>query len=117
MLQSKKGLIMKQTIGLSQFTDAFMAIRPNNFSYEGLSMLFDWIEQQESDTGEQQELDVIALCCDFTESTYDEVVKDYTLAEGEDLNPEDIPQAVIDYLNDETVVIGYTDDTIIYLNF
>jgi hypothetical protein len=117
MSQSNKGLKMKQTIGLSQFTDAFMAIRPNNFSYEGLAMLFDWIEQQESETGEQQELDVIALCCDFTESTYDEAVKDYTLADGEDLNPEDIPQAVIDYLNDETVVIGYTDDTIIYLNF
>ena len=108
---------MKQTIGLSQFTDAFMSIRPNNFTYEGLVLLFDWIEQQESETGEQQELDVIALCCDFTESTYDEVVKDYTLADGEDLNTEDIPQAVIDYLNDETVVIGYTDETVIYLNF
>jgi hypothetical protein len=108
---------MKQTIGLSQFTDSFMSIRPNNFSYEGLQVLFDWIEQQEQDTGTEQELDVISLCCDFTESTYEEVMKDYNLAEGEDLNPEDIPQAVIDYLNDETVVIGYTDTTIIYLNF
>lgn len=108
---------MKQTIGLSQFTDAFMSIRPNNFSYEGLVLLFDWIEQQESETGEQQELDVIALCCDFIECTYDEVVNDYRLADGDDLNLEDIPQAVIDYLNDSTVVVGYTDNTIIYLNF
>ena len=117
MSQSKKGLKMKQTIGLSQFQDAFKAIRPTNFTWWGLEVLFNWIEQREQDTGEEQELDVIALCCDFTESTYDEVVKDYTLAEGEDLNPEDIPQAVIDYLNDETVVIGYTDETVIYLNF
>ena len=108
---------MKQTIGLSQFQDAFKAIRPENFTYEGLTLLFEWIEEQESSTGEEQELDVIALCCDFTESTYDEVMNDYNLADGEDLNYEDIPQAVIDYLNDETVVIGYTDDSIIYLNF
>jgi hypothetical protein len=121
MSQSNKGLKMKQTIGLSQFTDAFMSIRPNNFSYEGLVLLFDWIEQQESETGEQQELDVIALCCDFIECTYEDVVNDYRLAddmvEGEVLTSENIPQSVIDYLNEQTVVIGYTDETIIYLNF
>jgi hypothetical protein len=108
---------MKQTIGLSQFQDAFDAIRPNNFSYEGLQVLFDWIEQQEQETGTEQELDVIALCCDFTESTYEEVMNDYNLADEEFLNDEDRPQAVIDYLNDETIVVGYTDTTIIYLNF
>jgi len=108
---------MKQTVNFSTFQTAFESIRPDNFTYEGLTALFNWIEQQEQDTGEEQELDVIALCCDFTESTYEEVMKDYNLAEGEDLNPEDIPQAVIDYLNDETIVIGYTDTTIIYLNF
>lgn len=108
---------MKQTIGLSQFTDAFMAIRPNNFSYEGLVLLFDFIEQQESDTGEQQELDVIALCCDFTESSYADVVKDYDLSDEEFSIPDEMPQAVIDYLNSETLLIGYTDETVIYLNF
>jgi hypothetical protein len=117
MLQSNTGLKMKQTIDLSQFTDAFMSIRPNNFTHEGLVALFDWIEQQESETGTEQELDVIALCCDFTESTYAEIVKDYDLSDEEFSIPDEMPQAVIDYLNNETVVIGYTDETIIYLNF
>jgi hypothetical protein len=79
MSQSNKGLKMKQTIGLSQFQDAFKAIRPTNFTWWGLEVLFNWIEQQEQDTGEEQELDVIALCCDFTESTYEEVMNDYNL--------------------------------------
>lgn len=108
---------MKQTIGLSQFTDAFMAIRPNNFTYEGLVAIFDFIEQQESDTGEQQELDVIAICCDFIESTYAEVIKDYDLSDEEFSIPDEMPQAVIDYLNRETLVIGVTDETVIYFNF
>ena len=108
---------MKQTIGLSQFQDAFKAIRPTNFTWWGLEVLFNWIEQREQDTGEEQELDVIALCCDFTESTYEEVMKDYSLADEEFLNDEDRPQAVIDYLNDVTIIIGYDDDSIVYLNF
>ena len=108
---------MKQTVNFCDFQDAFRQIRPNHFSYEGIKDLFNWIKQMEEDTGEEQELDVIALCCDFIECTYEDVVNDYRLADEEDLNPEDIPQAVIDYLNDETMVIGYNDKTIIYLNF
>jgi len=108
---------MKQTVNFSTFQSEFENIRPNNFSYEGLTWLFDFIEQQENDTGIEQELDVIALCCDFTESTYEEVMNDYNLADEEFLNDEDRPQAVIDYLNDETMIIGYNDNTIVYLNF
>ena len=108
---------MKQTINFSTFQTAFQAIRPNNFTYEGLTALFNWIEQQEQDTGEEQELDVIALCCDFTESTYAEVVNDYDLSDEEFQNPDEMPQAVIDFLNDETIIVGYDDNTIIYLNF
>lgn len=108
---------MKQTVNFSTFQTAFESIRPDNFTYEGLTALFNWIEQQEQDTGEEQELDVIALCCDFTESTYEEVMNDYNLADEEFLNDEDRPQAVIDYLNDETMIIGYNDNTIVYLNF
>jgi hypothetical protein len=108
---------MKQTVNFSTFQTAFESIRPDNFTYEGLTALFNWIEQQEQDTGEEQELDVIALCCDFTESTYEEVMNDYNLADEEFLNDEDRPQAVIDYLNDETMIIGYNDKTIVYLNF
>ena len=58
---------MKQTINEYQFTEALKRIRPNNFSYEGLKALFEWFEELENDTGEEMELDVIAICCEFTE--------------------------------------------------
>lgn len=107
---------MKQTIGLSQFTDAFMSIRPNNFTYEGLVLLFDWIEQQERETGQEQELDVIALCCDFEELTIEEIIRQYDI-ETDDIEDDEIDDYVMSYLNDETTVIGKTDDTIVFLSF
>ena len=107
---------MKQTIGLSQFTDAFMSIRPNNFTYEGLVLLFDWIEQQEQETGQEQELDVIALCCDFEELTIEEIIRQYNI-ESDDIEDDEIDDHVMNYLNDETIVIGKTDNTIVFLSF
>ena len=100
---------MKQTINEYQFRDAFMAMRPDNFSYEGLTALFDWFEQYEEDTGEEIELDVIAICCDFAESTPAEIRQNYSIDEGIDL---------IEYLQERTTVIEIDgSDNLIYLAF
>jgi len=105
---------MKQTVYLSDFRDAFNRMdRGNQFSYEALELIYDYLEEVDPDS----ELDVIAICCDLCEMTYEEAAEAYSIGEGDDLNPEDIPQAVIDYLNDETSVIGTTDETIIFANF
>jgi len=58
---------MISTISQYDFVDAFKRLRPNNFSYEGLLALFDWFEELEDQGNEQMELDVIAICCDFSE--------------------------------------------------
>jgi len=59
---------MIQTINEYQFADAFHKMgRGEQFSYEGLKALYDYLEDYEDSTGEQIELDVIALCCDYTE--------------------------------------------------
>ena len=59
---------MKQTIDVYGFRRAFeRADRKDQFSLRGLTALFDWLEEYEEDTGEEVELDVIALCCDYSE--------------------------------------------------
>ena len=59
---------MYQTIDFYDFQHAFENMdRSDNFSSAGLRALFNHIEELEADTGEQIELDVIALCCEFTE--------------------------------------------------
>jgi hypothetical protein len=58
---------MITTVNLHDFSEAFMTLRPNNFSYDGLAALFDYLEELEEDLHEQRELDVVSLCCAWTE--------------------------------------------------
>ena len=77
---------MKQTVSLSDFRDAFQSIRPDNFSYEGLEALFDWLEELDADC--ETELDVIALCCEYSEhETALDCAKEYGYEEVVDLEP------------------------------
>jgi len=58
---------MKITLNEYEFIAAVRAVRPNNFSVEGLRALFAHLEEVEEDSGEEMELDVIALCCNWDE--------------------------------------------------
>lgn len=59
---------MKQTINFYSFREAFEKLgRENNFTYDGLRALFEYLEEYEECTGEEIELDVIALCCEYIE--------------------------------------------------
>ncbi|GAF71620.1 unnamed protein product [marine sediment metagenome] len=110
---------MKQTINLHQFRDAFKAIRPDNFSYEGLEVLYDWFNEFDDSCGNETELDVIGICCEFNESTEEEIKAGYidrwqdkslTTYYTDDFDVED-------YLNERTLVCGRTSDSIVYQAF
>jgi|TARA_Y100000310_G_C20395651_1_gene674978 hypothetical protein len=59
---------MKQTVNFSEFCDRFRDMgRNNNFTYKGKKALFNYLEDYEENQGEEMELDIIGLCCDFTE--------------------------------------------------
>ena len=58
---------MKLTINKYQFERAFKELRPDNFTCEGLNALYEYFEGYEEDTGEEIELDVIAICCEWSE--------------------------------------------------
>ena len=59
---------MKRIINMHDFQRAFVDMeRDNHFSYEGLKALFEYLEEYEDSCETELELDVIALCCDFTE--------------------------------------------------
>jgi len=64
---------MKQTVNLYDFMDAFRKMDRDYYSYEGYQALFDWYEELDPDF----ELDVIAICCDWTEYTPEELENNY----------------------------------------
>ena len=109
---------MKNTVNRHQFITAFdLANRSENFSYQGRAALFDYLTELEEDTGEEIELDVIAVCCDFSE--YDnarEAASEYgweAPAQEEDDDDEDGEQEALDWLREHTTVIEAPESIII----
>lgn len=89
----------------TMFKDEFQKMgRSDNFSYEGLSALYKFLEEMEEDTGEDTELDVIALCCDFSEEPLQDVLENYNLDSWEELE-------------ECTLVIAYPGDNVLYQVF
>jgi len=113
---------MYQTVNFSQFCDAFRAHdRHEQFSYEAKRIIFDWLEQLEEDTG-GIELDVIAICCDWSEMDVDEVVNSYPAEfdpeELADMSEEDVLLWVHDFLAENTVLGGMTDaNSFVFIQF
>ena len=110
---------MYQTITKSDFTAAFhRANRGDNFSREALGLLFYYLEDLEEQTGEPIEFDVIAICCEYSENNAEYLASNYKIdiedAEGDE---DEIKNIVLDYLNDETIVIGETSTGIVYADF
>ena len=81
--------------------------REGNFSNDGLVALYEYLEMLEDDTGQPIELDVIALCCEFTEyDNLEEFQADYS----EDYQ-------TIGDIESDTTVIMIDDDSFIIQQF
>ena len=114
---------MKTTISRYDFERAFAdADRKENFTYEGLNLLFDYLEDYEEQTGEELELDVIAICCDYNEDTVADIARNYSI-DLNDADPESddyeeqCTEAVRDYLNENTTLVGETETGFVYAAF
>ena len=98
---------MKTTVTFSDFVDAFRhADRQGTFSYDGLRALFDYLEEVESDIGEEFELDPIALCCDYAEADAESIAEQYAIDLSDCEDAEDKIEAVQDYLEENTDLVA-----------
>ena len=99
---------MYKNINQYDFERAFVDMnREKQFSYEGKKALFEYLEQYEEDTGEEVELDVIALCCEYTEyENLAEFQKDYSK-----------DYESIEDIQEETQVIKIDDEKFIIQQF
>jgi hypothetical protein len=109
------------------FVDAFTRMgRGGNFSYEGLVALFNYFEELEYD-GVGIELDVIAICCDYSELSYKEAFADYSDTFKDDFaaafdtafdcENEEHREWLAAALNDNTSVIAALDASIVFCDF
>jgi hypothetical protein len=120
---------MKQSVNFSDFCDAFESHgRNDTFTYAGKRALFDYLEEYEYECGEEIELDVIALCCEYSEhesalvcvedNGYDVVSDLLTCASvlgsiDADIRAAIVEKAALAYLQDNTSVIVFDGGVII----
>jgi hypothetical protein len=82
------------TVNEYDFIRAFEDQRPDNFSTLALSAMFDWLDDLSDQTETPMELDVVAICCEFSEyESLEELQGNYTDIES------------LDDLHDNTLVI------------
>jgi hypothetical protein len=89
--------------------------RVNQFSYEGLGALFDYMEEADPNA----ELDVIALCCDFSEDTVEDIAANYGLefSSIEDGDTDGEREHVRAYLEENTTIVAETASGFLYAQF
>ena len=93
-----------------------------NFTIDGLNALFDYLEQWEDDIGEPVEFDPIGLCCQFSEyESAADAVHDIDLDVYRDVmdnnDAETAEENLLDWLRDQTIVIGFDGGIIIDSEF
>ena len=117
-----------QTINFSSFCDAFVRQhRADNFSYDAKKAIFDYLEELSNNDGNNFELDIIAICCEYTEMQAEDVLDGYpALVFSHELQEEDEDQEdyierlndeVQEYLEDNTTVLLSDKGNFVFVQF
>ena len=118
MIQHSKGNIMQntnfgivKTFNENDFINEFKAYkRMDNFRYKGLRILFESLEQTAQDCGIDIEMDVIALCCEYSEDDLQYIIDNYDIDMTDCDSIEEKIETVEYYLQDNTFVCGQYED-------
>ena len=103
---------MKITVTESIFLEQFKRIRPNDFSREALTALFEELQNQYDDQDEEMELDVIDICSNWTE--FDSALE---AAEAYGMKASINERKALKFLQQSTCVIELRSGKVVVMNF
>ena len=67
-----------QTLAQGDFVDAFkQSSRKDQFSHDALEAIFNYLDTYSEETGENIEFDIVSICCDWSEMTWQDVAMSY----------------------------------------
>ena len=108
---------MKITINESMFKDQFrLHGRSDQFSSNGLTALYNYlVEVYEEGSECEYVLDVVSLCCDFTEydNALDAALHYNRLINVESLTKDEKEKNALEFLRDNTLVLTFNEGIII----
>ena len=103
---------MKITVTESIFLEQFKRIRPNDFTREALTALFEELQNQYDDQEQEMELDVIEICSNWTE--FDSALE---AAEAYGMKASINEQEALEFLQQSTCVIELRSGKVVVMNF
>ena len=107
-----------QTLSKSSFIDAFThSSRKDQFSYEALEAIFDYLEEYSDSTGEPVEFDIVGICCDWSEMTWQEVVLSYGVDLSQCTDDDERVGEVESFLCDNTQFLELSDGVFVFQQF
>ena len=97
-----------------EFTEMFhRRNREDQFTYDALCNLYDYLEEHSKD----YEVDVIGICCEWSEDTAEEIASAYGIDITDCENEDEKMEVVRAYLNTHTTVIDGCSNTLMYVAF
>jgi hypothetical protein len=107
-----------QTLSKSSFIDAFThSSRKDQFSYEALSAIFDYLEDYSDSTGEPVELDIVGICCEWAEMTWQDVAMSYGVDLSSCEDDDERIGEVESFLCDNTQWCALSDGSFVFVQF
>ena len=108
-----------QTLSKSSFIDAFThSSRKDQFSYEALEAIFDYLEEYSDSTGAPVEFDIVGICCDWAEEGWEGIAKYYVVDLSDCESEQDKIESVRDFLYDNTQCVMLSDgESFLYITF
>lgn len=116
---------MKMTLSTYQIADALKNDTCAHWSYNGSVALAEYLEQYEASTGEELELDVCAIRCDFSEHSslqdwandhFSNAWQELGFDETEEIDDDDFDDKIREYIQDHGQLIAF-DGGVIVSNF
>jgi hypothetical protein len=107
-----------QTLTKSSFIDAFFkSSRKDQFSYEALEAIFEYMEEYSANTGESVEFDIVGICCEWSEMTWQEVALSYGVDLSQCTDDDERMGEVESFLCDNTQFLELSDGNFVFIQF
>lgn len=107
-----------QTLSKSSFIDAFeQSSRKDQFSYEALEAIFDYLEEYSDSTGENVEFDIVGICCEWAEMTWQDVAMSYGVDLSQCTDDDERMGEIESFLCDNTQFLELSSGVFVFQQF
>ena len=100
----------------SQFISGFMEVRPEDFTYNVLGVLFDYYEDRDKEAGGTTRFDPIEICGLWDDWDIEQLVTNFSRSYGEECSDWDMSDWIKE-LSKSTTVLTVDSDTILAMSF